>query len=425
MTDMSSMSRESRKNQLRSRIITPGAPRPQSPQEEGSEQIIKKAENRTRRRHLIVFFTILALTAAATIAYYWYNRSYQYKEASVVWERQFERDDTGFVAFERFGDNMIKYSKDGASYIDAKGKDVWIQSYQMHTPIVAVNGDYAAIADQQGNTIQIFGKDGVIGTATTEMPIIKITISAKGLVAAILQSSTASHIYYYTKEGTRLDLAITCYLNGEIGHPLDISLSPDGSLLMGSYIYLKGGELKNRVAFYNFSEVGKNVSNRMVGGFHEMYDSSMIPKVCYLDDIYSIAFADGSISFYSSLDVMSPELLKQVPIEEEIKTIFYGGTYAGVIVKSVTGEYDYRLDLYSEEGNHIFSKDFSYDYGHVDIDGDNIFLYNEDSCRIYNRFGNLKYEGTFDFPVSGMGNGSFPNQIIVTGPQVIKEIKLH
>ena len=425
MTDISSMSRESRKNQLRSRIITSGAPRPSTSQEEDSEQIVKNAEHRTRRRHIIIFLVILTLIAAVCIAYYWYNRSYQYKEASTVWEREFERDDTGFVAFEYFGDNMIKYSKDGASYIDSNGKDVWIQSYEMHSPIIAVNGDYAAIADQQGNTIQIFGKDGPVGTATTEMPIIKITISSKGLVAAILQSSTASHIYYYTKEGTRLRLGITSYLNGDIGHPLDISMSPDGSLLMGSYIYLKGGELKNRVAFYNFSEVGKNVSTRMVGGFHEMYDSSMIPKVCYLDEIYSIAFADSSISFYSSLDVMSPELLKQVPVEEEIKTIFYGGKYAGVIVKSASGEYDYRLDLYSSEGNHIFSKDFSYDYEHVDIDGDNIFLYNEDSCRIYNRFGNLKYEGTFDFPVSKIGNGGFPNQIIATGPQVIKEIKLH
>ena len=421
MTDMSSMSRESRKNQLRSRIITGATP----PQEEDSEQIIKKAETRTRRRHLIIFLTILTMITAATIANYWYNRSYQYKEADIVWERKFERDDAGFVEFEHFGENMIKYSKDGASYIDNKGKDVWIQSYQMHAPIIAVNGDYAAIADQQGNTIHIFGKDGPLGTATTEIPITKISISAKGLVAAILQSSTASHIYYYTKEGVRHHLGITSYLNGEIGHPIDISLSPDGSLLMGSYIYLKGGQLKNRVAFYNFSEVGKNVSTRMVGGFHEMYDSSMIPKVCYLDDIYSVAFADSSISFYSSLDVMSPELLKQVPVEEEIKTIFYGGNYAGIIVKSAGGEYDYRLDLYSEEGNHIFSKDFSYDYAHVDIDGDNIFLYNEDSCRIYNRFGNLKYEGTFDFPVSKIGNGSFPNQIIATGPQVIKEIKLH
>ena len=341
MTDMSSMSRESRKNQLRSRIITGATP----PQEEDSEQIIKKAETRTRRRHLIIFLTILTMITTATIANYWYNRSYQYKEADIVWERKFERDDTGFVEFEHFGDNMIKYSKDGASYIDNKGKDVWIQSYQMHTPIIAVNGDYAAIADQQGNTIHIFGKDGPLGTATTEIPITKIAISAKGLVAAILQSSTASHIYYYTKEGVRLDLGITSYLNGEIGQPIDIGLSPDGSLLMGSYIYLKGGQLKNRVAFYNFSEVGKNVSTRMVGGFHEMYDSSMIPKVCYLDDIYSVAFADSSISFYSSLDVMSPELLKQVPVEEEIKTIFYGGNYAGIIVKSVGGEYDYRLDL--------------------------------------------------------------------------------
>ncbi len=425
MTDMSSMSRESRKKQLRSRIITSGAPRPQPSQEDDSEQIIQKAESRTRRRHLILFLAVIILIAAAVITYYWYNRSYQYKEASVVWERQFERDDAGFVAFERFGDNMIKYSKDGASYIDARGKDVWIQSYEMRSPIIAVNGDYAAIADQQGNTIQIFNKDGILGTATTEMPIIKVTISAKGLVAAILQSSTASHIYYYTKEGTRLKLEITCFLNGEIGHPLDISLSPDGTLLMGSYIYLKGGQLKNRVAFYNFSEVGKNLSTRMVGGFHEMYDSSMIPKVCYLDSVYSVAFADNSISFYSSLDVMSPELLKQVLIEEEIKTVFYGENYAGVIVESVTGEYDYRLDLYSKEGNHIFSKEFSYDYEHVDIDGDNIFLYNEDSCRIYNRFGNLKYEGTFDFPISGMGNGGFPNQIIAVGPQVIKEIKLH
>lgn len=424
MTDMSSMSRESRKNQLRSRIIT-GARRPDPNQEDDSEQIIKKAENRTRRRRLIIIISVLSLIAVAAIANYWYNRSYLYKEAGVIWERQFERDDAGFVAFEHFGDNMIKYSKDGASYIDAKGKDVWIQSYQMHTPIVAVNGDYAAIADQQGNTIQIFNKDGVLGTATTEMPIIKITISAKGMVAAILQSSTASNIYYYTKEGTRLKLGITSYLNGEIGQPLDISLSPDGSLLMGSYIYIKGGQLKNRVAFYNFSEVGKNVSTRMVGGFHEMYDNSMIPRVCYLDSTYSIAFADNSISFYSSLDVMSPELLKQVPVEEEIKTIFYGGNYAGLIVKSAGGEYDYRLDFYSKEGNHIFSKDFSYDYAHVDIDGDNIFLYNEDSCRIYNRFGNLKYEGTFDFQVSRIGNGTFSNQIIVTGPQAIKEIKLH
>lgn len=422
MNDMSSMSRESKKKQLRSRIITPNSP---PPAQEDSEEIVKTAERRTRRRHLLIFLILLSIIAVAAILYYWYQRSYQYKDTAAGWERQFERDEVGFVAYENFGDNVLRYSKDGASYIDASGKDIWIEAYEMRSPITAVNGDYAAIADQQGNSIYIFSKSGLQGIATTILPVTKITISAKGLVAAILEDSSASYIYFYQKDGSELKLFIKGLLNGEIGYPLDISLSPDGTMLMGSYTYLKGGELKNRVAFYNFSEVGKNAANRFVGGFHEMYDNSMIPKVCYLDDIYSVAFADSSISFYSSLDVMSPSLLSQVPVEEEIKTIFYGGNYAGLIVKSIAGEYDYRMELYSKEGNHIFSKDFSYDYEYVDIDGDNIFLYNEDSCRIYNRFGNLKYEGTFDFPVSIVRNGSFPNQIIAAGAQAVKEIKLH
>lgn len=420
MSDM--MSRESKKDRLRSRIITTNA----SPGHgEDSEEIVSQARRRVRRRYLIILLAILILITIGAILLYWYQRSWQYKEGTVGWERQFERDEAGFVDYEAFGENLLRYSKDGASYIDASGKDIWVEAYQMRTPITAVNGDYAAIADQQGNSIYIFDKTGLLGIATTVLPVIKITISSKGLVAAILEGQTTSHIYYYTKEGTEMKVYLTGFLNGEIGYPLDISLSPDGNLLMGSFTYLRGGEVRNRVAFYNFSEVGKNVPDRFVGGFHEMYGNSMIPRVCFLDSIHSVAFADSSISFYSSLDVMSPVLLKQVPVEEEIRTVFYNSQYAGVVVRDVSGEYDSRLDLYSSEGNHIFSQPFSFDYEHVDIDGDYIFLYNEDSYRIYNRFGNLKYEGTFDFPVSKLTCGRLPNQVIAAGPQAVKEIKLH
>lgn len=420
MSDM--ISRESKKDRLRSRIITTN---PSPDRKEDSEEIVNRARRRVRRRYLIILLSILILITIGAILLYWYRRSWQYKEGTVGWERQFERDEAGFVDYEAFGENLLRYSKDGASYLDASGKDVWVEAYQMRTPITAVNGDYAAIADQQGNSIYIFDKNGLLGIATTVLPVIKITISAKGLVAAILEGQTTSHIYYYTKEGAELEVYLTGFLDGEIGYPLDISLSPDGNLLMGSFTYLRGGEVRNRVAFYNFSEVGKNVPDRFVGGFHEMYGNSIIPRVCFLDSIHSVAFADSSISFYSCLDVMSPVLLKQVPVEEEIRTVFYDDRYAGVVVRDVSGEYDSRLDLYSSEGNRIFSQPFSYDYEHVDIDGDYIFLYNEDSCRIYNRFGNLKYEGTFDFPVSRLVGGRLPNQVIAAGPQAVKEIKLH
>ena len=107
----------------------------------------------------------------------------------------------------------------------------------------------------------------------------KATVSAQGVAAVILEDPTASYIYFYRKDGTEIQLYMKGILGGEIGYPLDISLSPDGTMLMGSYVYVEGGVLRNRVAFYNFSEVGKNALNRFVGGFHEMYEGSLVPEV--------------------------------------------------------------------------------------------------------------------------------------------------
>ena len=122
---------------------------------------------------------------------------------------------------------------------------------------------------------------------------------------------------------------------------------------------------------------------------------------------------------------MSPALLKQVQVTEEIQSVFYSKDYVGVIVAQEGGEYRQRMDVYKPNGDAVFSQEFTYDYTYADIDGDTIFLYNEDSCRVYNRYGNLKYEGPLDFTVSKMIKGSLPNQFLAAGPQVIKEIKLH
>ncbi len=260
--------------------------------------------------------------------------------------------------------------------------------------------------------------------ATTNRPIIKVTVSAKGLVAAVLEDQKATYINMFKKDGSALDIEIKGLMGGDVGYPLDISLSPDGTKLVGSFMYIDNGSLKCRVAFYDFSEIGKNIPTRFVGGFHELYETSMIPRVAFMDEVYSCAFADDSISFFSSRNAVSPELLVHIPIEEEIKSVFHSSEYAGVIVGAASGEYNYRMDVYKANGDKLFSEPFSYDYQNVDVDGEHIFLYNEDSCRVYNMWGNLKFEGEFDFTVSKITNGSFPNSLIVTGPQDMKEIKL-
>lgn len=422
MSNMNSMNRETKKRQLRRQVVSNSAVRPM--REENSEEVVKRARKKVRRKRFLIFLLILLILGGAAFALYQYYRVHKYTTYSIGWERQLDRGDTSFTGYLNFGDNMLKYTKDGASYVDANGKDVWIQSYEMKSPIAVRNGDYVAIADQQGNSIYICDKNGCQGVATTLLPILKVTVSSKGVVAAVLEDQKANYITMFKKDGAALDITIKGLLGGEVGYPLDIALSPDGTKLIGSFMYIDSGTLKSRVAFYDFSEIGKNVPTRFVGGFHEIYDSSMVARVIFLDDVYSCAFADNSISFFSSKNAMSPELLKQEPVEEEVRSIFYSSQYVGMIVTPAAGEYDYRMDIYRANGDKVFSESFTYDYREADIDGEHIFLYNEDSCRIYNMWGVLKYEGDFDFIVSKITKGKLPNALIVTGPQTMKEIKL-
>lgn len=50
--------------------------------------------------------------------------------------------------------------------------------------------------------------------ATTVLPIVKVTVSAKGVAAAILEDNTASYIYFYRKDGTEIKIFIKGVLGG-------------------------------------------------------------------------------------------------------------------------------------------------------------------------------------------------------------------
>ena len=417
MSDMSSMNRESKKRQLRKQIVPPPAP-----PEEDSEAIVRQAHAKVRKKRLRIFFLAAVILAVLGLGLYQYFNYRQYTDYAVVWSKELKMG--SFVGCEAFGSNVLRYSRDGASYINSSGDEVWVQSYEMTSPTVAVNGAYAAIADQRGNSIYIFNENGNTGVATTLLPIVKVTVSSGGIVAAILEDSAASYIYFFNRDGSALDVTIKALLDGEIGYPIDISLSPGGTQLMGAYARLTNSGISGRVAFHNFSQIGQSVNNRFVGGFDDIYEAALVARVHFLDETHSCAFADNSISFFSTRNQLSPELIKQVILEDEIRSVFYSEDYAGVIVNNSDGENPERLEVYSQTGELVFSVPFNYQYTHADIDGDKVILYNEDSCRIYTMSGRLKFSGTFDFSVAKIRSGRFPNTLIVTGPANMQEIRL-
>ena len=210
MSDMQSMDREKKKRQLRQNIV-------QMPDNGSEEPMDDGRLAKYRRKKRIIAAAAVCFIAALGFTGYRYMNGYEYTGYSVQWERSMRYTensgtdkktqaaetsaaadsagtdgagetasaessgasgagsgtpdetasaetsapaeasktvgDSSFVKFAMFGDNVIKYTKDGASYIDASGKTIWTQSYEMKTPIININGDYAVIADQQGNEI--------------------------------------------------------------------------------------------------------------------------------------------------------------------------------------------------------------------------------------------------------------------------------
>lgn len=423
MSDMSSMNRESKKRQLRSQMISSDTPvpRPEIPPQEDNEEVMRRAQKKARRRRGIQILILVLLLAAVAAGWFYHQRTYQFTTYETSW--QVDLNEGSLVGYEKFGSNVLKYTKDGASYIDNKGKMIWSESYEMKTPAVSVNGEYAAIADKQGNAIYIFNEDGRQGQATTVLPISRVAVSGIGVVAAVLEDSTSSYIQFFKKDGSQMDITIKTNMSGG-GYPLDISFYEDGTQLMASFVHLQNGELRNRVVFFDFSEVGKKVPDRLVGGFDDEFNDTMVPCVTYMGTPYSCAFSGNGLTFFSSENLASPELVKQIPIEEEIQSVFYSDEYAAVIVKNTSGEYMNRLEVYRKDGTFVMSREFTYEYTRADIDDDLIFLYNEDSCKVFNMEGVEKLYASFDFSISRIRKGRFPNTLVLTGPQQMREIKL-
>ena len=422
MSGINAMDREQKKRQLKGRIIETGKTAYRQDDSGDEEEIVKRAEKKVRHKRLRILFILLIILAAAVLFCFRYIYSHNYTAFTVAWEKQIPASEGGFTGYEKFGDNVLKYTKDGASYIDKSGNAVWSISYELKSPICYINGDYAAIADQQGNTIYICNKEGNQGEATTLLPILRAGISAYGVTAALVEDNKSSYITFFKSDGSTLDWGIKTTMEKN-GYIMDFSLSPEGTQVMLSDLYLQEGGLKNRIVFYNFSEFGKSYPDRLVGGFDE-FSEDLSPRVRFLDEGHACAFSDSQLAFFSLENVTSPELVKQIPVEEEIRNVTYSGSNVGIIVSTLSGENPYRMDIYKANGDLAFSREFDYPYQQFDIDGDFVFLYNDNSCKVFSMSGRERFSGQFDFTISKMARGQQFNSLILIGGDTVREIKL-
>ena len=331
-----------------------------------------------------------------------------------------ERADSNSVQYLKYGNKLLKYSRDGVSALDNKGNVIWNSTYDMKDPKADICGDFVAVADIGSKILYVFDKEGKAAKVETLLPILQAKVAEQGVVAVLLQDKDGNNVSLYYPYDTSNSLLIDFKTSNEDGYPIDIDISNDGKKLVTSYLSTQNGVAENAVTFYNFSEVGENEINNIVGTF--IYKQIIVPKVEFLTNSIVCAFAEDKFSLYSIKE--QPELIHEETLKTEIKSIFYDEEHVGFILENLEGSKKYKIMVYDLKGKKVLEKKVDYDYENVSIYGDDIIFKTNLECYILRMNGKEKFHGRFDKNISYIYPADRLNRYYFINDTNIEEIKL-
>lgn len=375
----------------------------------------KSREDKSRNLKIKVI-TIIGIVCALLLAIYLFCVYRTYNNYKV---RKTIKIETGTNSqYQAFGEFVVKYSNDGISYINGT-ETIWNEAYEMKSPIVDVCGDYLAIADKNSNIIYIFNKKGKVGEVNTSYPIIKIEVAQQGVVAALLEEASANYIELYDKEGNLIVSHKS--LLSENGFPLSFSISNDGEKMMTSYLSIKEGSTENQVVFYNFSNVGKDEVDRVVGTFNQ-YGETIVPAVYFVSNEDAIAIGDNVLTIYKMKE--KPTIRKEIKFDKEIQKVFYNEKYVGLIFENSKGDTPYKMEVYSLSGEKIMSKEIEMNLDHVKFAGKNVLMYDDVTCELISLKGVVKFKHVFTKQLDAIVPMESTNTFLLMTKNKIEEISL-
>ncbi len=389
---------------------------------DSSEEVRRQNERLAadRKRAKVNLFLIIAVILVISgVAVFVFRRMRNFNAIKVV-----KSADTVYEAnaeYLEFGNNLLRYTPDGVTYIDSSGNVVWTSGNDFKVPIAETSGNYAVVADKGGNLVAVFGVEGLVSTVNIPYSICDIDVAKQGAFAAILESDETNYINMYDKNGNIIYEMQTSI--DKSGYPMDITVSDDGKKLFTSYFKLDGVNIRNNLTAYNFGEVGQNENaDRMVGGFS--FDEEFIPKVEFVTNDIVAAFTDKRILLYNMKE--KPSERGSAEYGGEVTSVFYSSSYLGTVKPNPDKgkSANYILTLYDLSGKEDFEYAFNMDYDRIFAGEDEIIITGGNQCLIIEKNGRTKFSYTFDNMVKSMIPSPKNNEYIVTFENKTETIRL-
>lgn len=380
------------------------------------ENVLKKRQKKTRSRRFwgVASIALVLLVIILVVGIYIY-RNTTYEFVRVVTSH--ENESTNGGNYIEYANGILEYSRDGIAMLTKEGEEIWNQPCQISNPIAVVCKDAAIVANQGGTNIYVFQKDGLKGEIQTTRPIEKATVSAQGIVAAILQDEENPRVMCYDAKGNILVEHKASFAN--TGYPVSIALSQDGKVLAVSYLCTQGNGVASRVAFYHFGGTGAGKKDYQVA--QKEYPDTIIPTATFLDKDTSLFVTDQSLIIYEGLE--EPKEKMMIKIEKEIQSVAYDEKHIALILKN-SGETGYELRMYRTNGKQLMNVSVEGEYTDIKVSNGQVLLYDESKCAIYNDIGICKFQGALEMQAIDMFAISGFHKYMVISANGFQEIQL-
>lgn len=369
-------------------------------------------ENLKKNRKIYISVAVVVLAVLLMIVVHKiYDRNRTFDSYKVEYTMEIsEGVDNEFYPYRT---GVLKYSSDGMSYIDG-GKEIWNQGFEIKNPVMDICGDYVAIAEEDSNDINIYNASGEAYKVSASYPVKNLEVSRQGVVAAVLADETANYIEVIAKDGTQIAIGRTV-LQGD-GYPVDISISEDATKVAASYLAVASGEIQSKIVFYNYSEVGKNETDRIVGGFND-FEDSLIPDIEFINENTVAAIGDNIIAIYSIDE--TPSEVARIKVKNEIQSVVYDDKYIALIVKNDESGKN-MLQIYDLAGKKVLSQEEEFAYSGIKMSDGNIIMYNDTECKVVSVTGTIKFKYNFTMGITSIVPVSGEEFIFISGKNVQK-----
>lgn len=359
-----------------------------------------------KKRHKRIAIGIVAVVVLAAVFLVIQLQTYSTARITTT----YACDNSGNNSYLQFSNGVLKYSRDGIAFLDRKGEEQWNQPYQIKTPIVETYYDQSiVVADKGGNDMLVLDKDGLKGELHANLPIKKVSVSAQGIVCAVLGDDVSPKIVCYDAAGNIL-VELTTSLIGT-GYPMDVSLSEDGKKLLVSYLCVENNKILTKIVYYDFD--GKKDSVQDYELTSDRYEDVAAAEVFFMNEKDSAVVCDDRVLFYCG--ETTPKLSQTILLNKKIKSVFHDRNYVGLILKN-EGKSGYELCLFNTSGKKLLSEEFEGDYSNVKIDRGQVMMYDGKKCRVFAKNGLEKFDGEMSEPIYEMFPALGVNKYVVMSP---------